>query len=60
MGEQYHLNMNTDQVSDFAKSKSKNLVVMLNLVKYKTSAPETAMTGKKSYKEYMQRATPFF
>lgn len=60
MDKQYHLNMNPGQVSDFANSASENPVVMLNMVKYKALVPETGMTGKESYKEYMRQATPFF
>jgi hypothetical protein len=60
MDGQYYLNMNPDQVSDFAKSASKDSVVMLNMVKYKALVPETGMTGKESYTEYMRQATPFF
>ena len=60
MGEQHYINMNTEQVSDFANNQSKDSVVMLNMVKYKAVVPETGMTGKESYKEYMRQATPFF
>ena len=60
MGEQHYVNMNTEQVSDFANNQSKDSVVMLNMVKYKALVPETGMTGKESYKEYMRQATPFF
>ena len=60
MDKQYHLKMNPGQVSDFAKSESSNPVVMLNMVKYKAFVPETGMTGKESYTEYMRQATPFF
>jgi hypothetical protein len=60
MDEQYYLNMNPDQVSDFVNSASGKPVVMLNMVKYKVLVSETGMTGKESYKEYMRQATPFF
>jgi hypothetical protein len=60
MEEQYHLNMNPGQVSDFVNSASDNPVVMLNMVKYKALVPETGITGKESYTEYMRQATPFF
>lgn len=60
MGEQHYVNMNTEQVSDFANNQSKDSVVMLNMVKYKAVVPETGMTGKESYKVYMRQATPFF
>lgn len=60
MDEQYYLNMNPNQVSDFAKGQSKDAVVMLNMVKYKALVPETGKTGKESYTEYMRQATPFF
>ncbi len=60
MDKQYYLKMNPGQVSGFAKSAPENPVVMLNLVKYKALVPETGMTGKESYKEYMRQATPFF
>jgi hypothetical protein len=60
MDKHSYLNMNPEQVSEFAKSESKDSVVMLNMVKYKALVPETGMTGKESYKEYMRQATPFF
>lgn len=60
MGKQKYLNINPEQVSDFAKNSSAKPVVMLNLVKYKNAVQETGMTGKESYKEYMRQATPFF
>ncbi|TLP70675.1 hypothetical protein [Maribacter sp. ACAM166] len=59
MDKQYHLNMNPDQVSDFAKSISQNPVVMLNMVKYKALVPETGIKGKESSSEYMRQSTPF-
>jgi hypothetical protein len=52
--------MNPGQVSDFENSASKDSVVMLNMVKYKALVPETGMTGKESYTEYMRQAKPFF
>jgi uncharacterized protein (DUF1330 family) len=60
MGEQHYVNMNPEQVSQFVNSESKDPVVMLNMIKYKAVVPETGMTGKESYKEYMRQATPFF
>ncbi|WP_052503398.1 hypothetical protein [Lacinutrix sp. Hel_I_90] len=60
MDEQYFLNMNPGHVSDFVKNTPETLVVMLNMVKYKAFVPETGMTGKESYTEYMRQATPFF
>lgn len=60
MDTQTYLNMNPEQISDFAKSESNDPVVMLNMVKYKALVPETGMTGKESYTEYMRQATPFF
>ena len=60
MDEQYYLNMNPEQVSDFINNASENPFVMLNMVKYKADVPETGMTGKESYKEYMRQTTPFF
>ena len=60
MDKQHHLKINPGQVSDFANSASENPVFMLNMVKYKALVPETGMTGKESYTEYMRQATPFF
>ena len=60
MDEQTYLNINPEQISDFAKTAPGRPVVMLNLVKYKMLVPETGITGKESYKEYMRKATPFF
>ncbi len=60
MDKQSYLNINPDQVSDFAKKASDLPVVMLNLVKYKALVPESGMTGKEAYKEYMRKAMPFF
>jgi uncharacterized protein (DUF1330 family) len=60
MDKHFYLNMNQEQVSDFVNSASENPVIMLNMVKYKDLVPETGMTGKESYKEYMRQATPFF
>lgn len=60
MDEQYYLKMNPGQVSEFANNASENPVIMLNMVKYKTLVPETGMTGKESYTEYMRQAKPFF
>ncbi|MGB3149876.1 MAG: hypothetical protein WBB27_04370 [Maribacter sp.] len=60
MDEQTYLNINPEQISDFAKTAPGRPVVMLNLVKYKMLVPETGITGKEAYKEYMRKATPFF
>ena len=60
MGEQHYVNINSEQLSDFAHSEYKEPVVMLNMIKYKDVVPETGMTGKETYKEYMRQATPFF
>lgn len=60
MDEQNYLKLNPGQVSDLANNATENPVVMLNMVKYKALVPETGMTGKESYTEYMRQATPFF
>ncbi len=60
MERQSYITINTGEFADLAKSKIKGPLFMLNLVKYKINVPETGLSGKESYKEYMRQATPFF
>jgi len=54
------LEINQEQFKAFAKLPMDTPVVMLNLLKFKTSVPETGLSGEASYKEYMKAAVPFF
>lgn len=60
MERQYYISIEEEKLAEFAKSKIKGPLFMLNLVKYKISVPETGLSGKESYQEYMRQATPFF
>lgn len=60
MAEKSFLEINKEQFQKFMELPMDTPVVMLNLLKFKESVPETGLTGELSYKEYMKQATPFF
>ncbi len=60
MEEQAYLEINQEQLKAFLKAPADKAVVMLNLLKYKDLVPETGLSGKESYANYMRQATPFF
>ena len=52
--------INQEQFRAFAQLPADTVVVMMNLLKFKTEVPETGMTGAEAYKNYMKAAMPFF
>ncbi len=60
MEKRSYLEINQEQFKEFMKLPMDKPVVMLNLLKFKDTVPETRLTGEASYKEYMRQATPFF
>lgn len=60
MGKQSYIEINQEQFKAFMKLPMDTPVVMLNLLKFKDTVPETGMSGEASYKEYMRQAVPFF
>mgnify|MGYP000710182257 CR=1 FL=1 len=60
MGKQPYLEINQEQFKAFVQLPMNNQVVLLNLLKFKNTVPETGLSGEASYKEYMKQATPFF
>jgi len=55
-----HLEINKEQFKAFVQLPMDTEVVMLNLLKFKDSVPETGLSGAESYKGYMKAAMPFF
>ncbi|WP_350290653.1 hypothetical protein [uncultured Croceitalea sp.] len=60
MEKESFLEINKEQFQKFMELPMDTPVVMLNLLKFKDSVPETGLTGALAYKEYMKKATPFF
>lgn len=60
MIEQSYLEINQEQFKAFAQLPMDTSVVMMNLLKFKDTVPETGLSGAESYKGYMKAATPFF
>lgn len=60
MEQQSYLEINQEQIKVFMQLPMNTSVVMLNLLKFKHSVPETGLSGEASYKEYMRQAAPFF
>jgi len=60
MAIQSHLEINKEQLKAFVQLPMDTPVVMLNLLKFKDTVPETGLSGETAYKEYMKAANPFF
>ena len=60
MGKESFLEINQEQFKAFVKLPKDTPVVMMNLLKFKDTVPETGLSGESSYKEYMRQAAPFF
>ncbi len=55
-----YLNVNPDEFQKFKNSTDGTPVVMLNLLRYKTTVEETGETGKEAYANYLNAAQPYF
>ena len=60
MEKQSYLEINPEQFKIFMQLAMDTPVVMMNLLKFKNTVPETGLSGEASYKEYMRQAAPFF
>lgn len=60
MTEQSYVEINQEQFKAFVQLPMDTPVVMLNLLKFKDTVPETGLSGAESYKAYMKQAMPFF
>ncbi len=60
MEKQSYLEINPEQFKIFMQLAMDTPVVMMNLLKFKNTVPETGLSGVASYKEYMRQAAPFF
>ncbi len=60
MSSTLHTDIDSEALAALAEFPEDKPLHMLNYMRYAEMDPETGKTGRETYKEYMEKATPFF